>query len=170
MNIGNSRFAERVNLCIAIKPIDFSGGANAGDWVSLKGYERCAIILVGKVGTSGTDLTVTLNQAQNVAGLNSKALTAITHVDTKEGADLLAIGQYTGVDQAAASTYTFANNEQLDQIYVLDIQGTDLDKDNNYDCLQISVNQGSAAKLITALYALYDPKFGSDPLPSAIID
>lgn len=169
MNNGNSLLVENVQIVSAIKPSDFNAAAQAGDWVSMKNFNRMACVFHAKAGSAGTDLTITLEQATSVAGAGAKALN-FTRIDTKEGADLLAIGQFTTVTQAAANTYTTTNNEQSDQIYVIDFLGTDLDKDNDFDCVRLSTNAGNAAKLVSALYLLWSAKYGTDPLPSAIID
>jgi hypothetical protein len=169
MQNANSLLVENVQICSAIKPIDFNAAAQAGDWVSMKNYNRMACVFHGRVGSAGTDLTLTLEQATSVAGAGAKALN-FTRIDSKEGADLLAIGQFTTTIQAAGNTYTTTNNEQLDQIIVIDILGTDLDKDNDYDCVRLSTNAGNAAKVVSALYLLWGAKYGTDPLPSAIVD
>lgn len=164
---GNAIAVERMQIVSAFVPVDFNAAAQTGDWVSLKDYRRCACVLFGAAGSSGTDLTVTIEQATSVAGAGAKALD-FTRIDKKEGAALTAIGEFTEVTQAAGNTFTTANNEQTQQIYVIDFGADDLDVANNFDCLNMSVNAGNAAKVVAGLYILYDPKHGSDPLPSAI--
>lgn len=166
---GNALAVERMQIVSAFVPADFNASAKTGDWVTLKDYQRVAVVLFGAAGSSGTDLTVTLNQATDVSGTGSKALN-FTRIDSKEGAALTAISQFTKVTQAAGNTYTVVNNEQLQQIYVIDIGKEQLDVANNFDCVQMTVNAGNAAKVIAGLYILYDPKYGADPLPGAIAD
>lgn len=169
MMTGNLRLTDFADVISAIKPVTLNTGANVGDVISMKNWMRCAIIFFGTVGSSGTDITLTLEQGTNVAFGTNKAL-AFTTVFKKEGADLLAIGTMTKVTQAAANTFTFANNEQLDQIYVIDVQAEDLDIANDYDCIRLSVNQGSAAKVGCALYIPYGPRYGKEVELSSIID
>jgi len=167
----NAKFWEKINLVAAFVPIDFNAAAQTGDWVSLENYERCAVIIYGAAGSAGTDVTVTITQATDVSNSlsDAKALN-FTKIYKKEGAALTAVGQYTEVTQTAANTFTVTNNEQLQQIYVFDFGYDDLDIANDFDCIRVTVNAGSAAKVISGLYALHDPKYGTNPLPSAIVD
>lgn len=169
MMTGNMRLTDFMNIACGIKPVDLNDAAQAGDWVSMKNYQRMAIVFFGKVGSAGTDITFTVEQATAVAGTGAKALT-FTEVFTKEGADLLAIGAFTKVTQAAANTYTSTNNEQLDQIIVIDIKAEDLDIANDFDCVRLSVNDPGAAKLASALYMMWEPRYGKEALVSAIVD
>jgi hypothetical protein len=169
MMTGNLRLTDFMQICSGIKPIDFNAAAQAGDWVSMKNYQRMAVVFFGRAGSAGTDLTLTLEQATAVAGTGAKALN-FTEVFKKEGADLLAIGEFTKVTQAAGNTFTFANNEGLDQIYVIDMKAEDLDIANDFDCVRVSCNAGNAAKIVSALYMLWEPRYGKEVLPSAIID
>lgn len=166
---GNQLLVEMANICAAFKPADFNAAAQTGDWISMKNYHRCALVFFGKAGSAGTDVTITVEQATDVSGTGAKALN-FTRIDKKEGADLFAVGQFTTVTQAAGNTYTSTNNEQSDQIIVIDFQASDLDKDNDFDCLRFSINAGNASKIVAGLMIPYGPKFGSDPLPSAIIN
>lgn len=171
MPLSNFQFTEGFEVVSAFEPVDINGAAQTGDIVSLKNYEGCAIVFHGNVGSSGTDVTLTVEQMTDVSNSlsDNKALN-FTRIVKKEGADLSAIGQFTIVTQAAANTFTTANNEQKEQIYVIDIKADMLDIANNFDCLRLSVNAGSAAKVCSALYILYGAKHGTDPLPSAIAD
>lgn len=167
--VGNSKFTEFAQVVSAFVPISVDGGAQTGDVVSLENFHRCAVILFGAAGSSGTDITLTILQGTDVAFGTNKALN-FTRIDAKEGASLAAIGQFTTTTQTAANTYTTANNEQLQQIYIVDFGVEDLDIANDYDCIRMSINQAGAAKVMAGLYILYGPKFGTDPLPSAIVD
>ena len=169
MMLGNNRFVEACQVAAAYNPVDVNGAAQTGDWISLKNFHRCAVIIFGDAGSSGTDITITAQQATDVSGSGAKALN-FTRVDKKEGADIFAIGQFTTVEQAAANTFTTTNNEQSDQIYVLDFGPDDLDVDGGFDCIRITQNAGNASKLMAGLYIPYGPKVGTDPLPSVIAD
>lgn len=171
MLTGNMRLTEFANIVSAFVPIDVNGAAQTGDIVSLEGYQRCAIVIFGAAGSSGTDITVTVEQMTDVSNSlsDNKALN-FTHVDSKQGAALTAIGTFTEVTQAAGNTYTTANNEQSQQIYVFDFAADELDIANDFDCIRVSINAGNAAKVMAGLYILYGPKFGRAPLQSAIAD
>lgn len=167
--LGNLRLLDFMEIVSAIKPLDLNGAAEAGDWVSLKNYGRLAIVFFASVGSNGTDITLTLEQATAVAGTGAKALN-VTEYFHKSGADLLTVEQFTKVTMSAGNTITRTDNDIADQIYVIDIQAEDLDIDNDFDCVRVSANNPGAAKIGCALYLLYGPKYGTEPPQSAIVN
>lgn len=165
MNI-NKLFIEGAQIVPAIMPIDLNAGANNGDWVSMKDFNRCTVLVLASAGTAANDLTMTVRQATDVSGTDAKALN-FTRIDSKQGT-LSSIGQFTEVTQSAANTYTDGTNGEDQLLYAVDFQGADLDVDNGFDCVQVQLNQVGAAKVGTALYILSEPKFS--PPTSAIAD
>jgi hypothetical protein len=158
---------EAFQIVPAIMPINLQTGANAGDWVSLKNFHRLTCLVLASAGSAANDLTLTIEQATSVSGAGNKALN-FTRIDVKQGASLAAIGQFSTVTQAAANTYTEGTNGETQNLYAIDILPEDLDIDNGYDCVQLSIAQVGAAKIGCALYLLWPSRYGADPLPSAI--
>jgi len=111
-----------------------------------------------------------VKQAQDVSGTGAKALN-FTRVDAKVGAQT-GIGTFTTVTQAAGNTYTDAVSAEAQGLFVIDIQADDLDVDNGFDCVQVSIpDTGSAgAQIGCALYLLHEPRYAAATLPSAIVD
>lgn len=175
----NKHFVEKVNIAQGFLPVAMNSAANAGDWVSLKGYNRCAVVVFKAVGTAGDDPTITLEQASAVAGTGAKALN-ITRVDKKQAAsNLLAVGTYTTSTSASPatndtfSTNTWTNSVLAEQaaIVVIDVQAEDLDVENGFDCIRASIGDvGTNAQLGAMLYMLHDPRYTDQPLASAIAD
>lgn len=168
----NKHILEKLQIVSGVVPINLATGANDGDFVSLKGYGRCAVVFFAAAGVAAQDPTLVLEQAQDVAntGSNAKALD-FTRVDTKQGAALTAVGTFTKVTQVANDEYTSDTAGETQQIWVVDIEAEMLDVDNGYDCIRARVaDTGSTAKLGCMLYLLHDPRFNTDPLPSAIVD
>jgi hypothetical protein len=164
----NQHILEKMQIVSAIVPVNLATGANTGDWVSMKHYGRCAIVFFTGVGAN--DPTVTLNQAKSVAGGSSKALN-FTRGDYNEATALTSSGQFTTVTQAAANTFTVASSGALQKVWVIDIKGEDLDIDNGFDCVQVTVaDVGTNTQLGCALYLLHEPRELSKTLPSAIVD
>jgi len=162
---------EMAQIVPAIMPVDLNDAANNGDWVSLKNFHRCSVCILASAATGSPtgDMTVTLQQATDVAGTGAKALT-FTRVDSKEAAALTAVGTFTVNAQTAAATYSVANNGDLQQLYVIDILPEHLDKDNNFDCLRVNINQMASEKIGCAFYILHPARYGASPdlMPSAI--
>ena len=54
---------------------------------------------------------------------------------------------------------------------MIDVLAEDLDIDNGFDCLRASLaDVGVVAQLGAMPYLLHEPRYASDPLPSAIVD
>lgn len=56
----------------AIWPVDFNTAVNPGDYVSMKGYNRCKVYIM--MNTAGATAAVTMLQATAVAGTGAKSL------------------------------------------------------------------------------------------------
>lgn len=165
----NKHILEKVQIVSAIVPVDLQTAANNGDWVSLKGYGRCAIVFFKAAGTAGDDPVFTLRQAKDVSGTTPKELN-FTRIDTKVGVQT-GIGTFTKVAQAAGNTYVNTDSAEAQAVMVVDIKAEDLDVEGGYDCLQLQIpDVGGNAQLGCALYLLHEPRYATDPLPSAIVD
>lgn len=164
----NALFVEQAQIVAGFVPVNLATAANAGDWVSMKGFSRCTVVFFAAAGTAGDDPTLTIEQATAVAGTGNKALN-FTRLDVKQGADLAAIGAFTAVTQSAANTYTEATSAEAQKIWVVDIKADDLDADNGFDCIQASISDvGSNAQLGCLLYILWGARYM--PPGSAIAD
>lgn len=151
-----------------------------GDWVSLKGFDGCLVIFHKAVGTAGDDPSIALNQATAVAGTGSKALT-FNHIYHKiGGTGLTGVGTFTKIDLTTATAdldLVSVNGVDLlsdinECIFVVNVRASDLDVDNNFDCLQLFIegdDMGSAC-LASAYYLLYNCRYAGNPVPSAIAD
>lgn len=168
MSIANALLVEEAQIVVGFIPINMATGANAGDWVSMKGYDRCTIIFLAGAGTAGQDPTLTLQQATAVAGTGAKNLN-FTRIDKKQGADLAAVGTFTTVTQAAGTSYTDDTSAEVQKLWVVEVKSDDLDVDNGFDCVQASVTDiGTNSQIGTLLYILRGPRFA--PPGSAIAD
>jgi hypothetical protein len=166
----NNLLVEECQVVAGIIPVDSQTGANNGDWVSLKGYDRCTILVYKAAGVAGDDPVLTVKQASDVAGTGAKALN-FTRVDSKVGAQT-GIGQFTKNTQAAGNTYTDTVSAEAQGLFAIEFKSEDLDVNNGFDCIQISVPDTGAAgaQLLCALYVLRGARYGSQPLPSSIVD
>lgn len=166
----NNLLVEEAQIVSAIVPVDSQAGANNGDWVSLKGYDRCTVIVFKTAGVAGDDPVLTMRQATDVSGTGAKALN-FTRIDAKVGTQT-GIGTFTTVTQAAGNTYTDAVSAEAQALFAIEFKSEDLDTNNGFDCLQLSIPDTGAggAQLLCALYVLRGARYGSQPLPSAIAD
>lgn len=164
---GNLRITDFAQIASMIVPVNLATGANDGDWINMRDFHRCAVVVIAAAGSAANDITLTAQQASDNAGTGAKALT-FTRVDVKQGASLAAIGQFTEVTQAAGETYTSATNGEEQLIYVLDFDHDDLDITNDFDHIRVNIAQAGAAKVGAAIAICYGPKFGVDPQLSVL--
>jgi len=167
------RFLEMANIVEGFVIVDTQTAANAGDWVSLANYKRCAVVFASAVGVAGDDPILALQQATTVAGGSVKDLT-FTHIYRKQAAvSLAAVGTWTETVQAAAASYTNATSAEQDLIWVVDIDADTLDVDNGFDCIAANVADTGAAgaQLGYLFYILYEPRYPTAPanMLSAIV-
>ena len=161
---------EQSQIVQGVVPVDLAAGANDGDWVSLKGYGRCAVIVQKAVGVAAQDPTLTMEQATAVAGTGAKALT-FERIDVKQAVDILTIGQFTKVTQAAAATYTEGTSGESQAVWVVEFNAEDLDVEGGFDCLRARIaDPGATAQLGSILYVLLDPVYSGAAPISAIVD
>jgi len=151
-------------------PVDLQTGPNDGDWIILDKYRHVAVIFFKAAGTAGDDPTLTLEQATDVAGTGAKALT-FTDLYRKQGAALTAIGQWTKTTQAASATFTDATSAEVQALWVVEFNASDLDVDNDFVAIRARVaDVGAAAQVGALLYVLSEARYGAKgvSMPSAI--
>jgi hypothetical protein len=164
----NQHILEKMDIVPAVIPLALTT-ARVGDVVSMKNYGRCAVVIFKDAGTNGDDLTITVEQCKSVAASNNKALN-FTRIDKKQGT-LTAVGTWTTVTQAAGETYTNADLGGEQALIVIDIKAEDLDVDNGYDCIRVSLSDvGTNAQLGCALYLLHEPRYVKAGGISALTD
>lgn len=166
----NNLLVETAQVVTAIVPVDSQAGANNGDWVSMKNFDRCTVIIVKAAGAAGDNPVITMKQATDVSGTAAKALN-FTRVDSKVGVQT-GIGPFTTNTQASANTYTDAASGNAQGLFALEFQAADLDSKNGFDCLQLSIPDTGAggAQLLSAIYIMRGSRYGGADLASAIID
>jgi hypothetical protein len=165
---------ESLQIVGAFRPVDLQGGTNAGDWVSLKNYKKCLILFHSAIGTAGDDPVVTLLQASAVAGTGSKALN-ISRVFKKQAAsNLLSTGQWSDASAGVtANAWTNADAAEQELLLAIEVNADELDVDNGFDCVSISVaDVGTNAQLGAAYYILAEPRYPAQAtaMLSAIAD
>lgn len=164
----NKHILDKLDLVSGIVPINI-GSARSSDVISMKNHGRCAIYFHKAAGSASEDPTITLLQASSVAPSNAKALN-FTEVYTKQGT-LSSVGTWTKVTQAAGNTYTNATASENEALWVIDIKAEDLDVDNGFDCIQVTIaDAGSVNQLAALTFILHEPRYAKSGGVSAIAD
>ena len=162
-----------IDIVQGVAPLDFAT-ARTGDYVSLKNWQGCLVVIVKGAGTDGDDQTFTLQQATVVAGTDAKDAAVIATYWEKEATALTSVGTWTKVTQTAATSIAPGDpTAQSQALYVFDVPADVLDVDNGFDCINVSNDgAGSNAQLGCILYLLYGPRYGAAPesLLSSIAD
>lgn len=158
----------------AIVPVDLETASNVSDIISLKNSHGVAVVVSKAVGSGTDDLVLTFEQCQDVAGTGAKNLAVVTEYYKKAAAAITGVGAWTRVTQAASQTVTLTGSATLQGLYVFEIQADQLDANNGFDCLRVTIaDPGSAgAELGAMLFVLYDLANDAAPanLPNVIAD
>lgn len=151
---------DKLDIVSGIIPINI-GSARSSDVVSLKNYGRVAIVFHKAAGSASEDPTLTVLQATSITPSSAKALT-FTEIYTKQGT-LSSVGTWTKTTQAAANTYTNTTASENEAVWVIDIKAEDLDVDNGFDCVQVTIaDAGSVNQLAALLIIPHEPRYAKD--------
>lgn len=145
----------------AITPSSF-----AAFFVSLKGFERVAFYMRVATGASGvTPIAVTLRQAKTIAGASEKALSFVKAYRKLDYPGSPA-SQDTAEFAVASDTFTFDATVSKNNLYSIEVNRTDLDVANDFDCVGIDFADG-AAQTVDCVALMLGSKHGrvsSNPL------
>lgn len=141
---------------------DAAGRTSRG--VTLKNATFATVIVSITQGNAAT-VALTLLQAQSVAGLNAKPITNPAPI----WANLDTDASDTLVRQADAVSFTTDAAVKNKQI-VFHVDPAYFDVANGFGCLQVSTGASNAANLTSVDILLNGHRYGSEPLPTAIVD
>lgn len=135
------------------------------DYVSLKGFQRCTIVIAVDNATTVTGGDITLKQATAVAGTSEKAL-AFTKMYANT--DVAASDTLVETD-VTSNTFTTDTTNDKNLLYVIEVDAADLDVTNGFDCIRVdSLSMANAAGFVQ--YILHDCRHASPRAISAIVD
>jgi len=148
------RLAEEGQVLQSSVPYDSQGGAQAGDWISMKNYNHLTYIISRNAGTGTDNLVVTLDQSTDVANSLSDSQTLnITEWYEKTGTQT-GVGTFTHHTQTAADGFT-SDNPTTASLYVIEIDRAMLDVDDGFDCVSLAIaDTGSAGAQLTSVIAV----------------
>jgi hypothetical protein len=163
MMSSNAMLIEQCKIVSGFGPA--AASTSTSDFVSMKGYDRCCVIISTLNGTTVTGSAITLNQATDVANTSGKALgfsTQYANVDT---------GAADGLTETAVTSNTFTTNTTNSKslINVIEVKATDLDVANGFDCFAVKLAT-SANTTHTVTFILYPAKYAKTTPLTAIVD
>ena len=146
----SEQLLESLHVVSAIVPINTTGAAAAGDWISMKGYRRMLCIIQQGAWAGGTP-ALTFAQATAAAGTGTKALSYTKRYDG------VALTQDI-LTSAAVTSDTSNLSSTANSFVVVEFHEQDLDRANGFYYVQINVaSPGANADLISAIVILGDP-------------
>lgn len=141
-------------------------------WINMALYNHITFILDVLNATTVTGSAITLNQAQDVAGTGSKALTYNNYFSAaalfgSQVATADVLTQTTGV----AGTFTTNAVNSTKSLYVIEVQDTDLDLNNNFKAVQMALATGVATTIGVIAICGNPARFGGNyaAMPSALV-
>jgi len=165
MNPTSLPLTDGVKFVMGCAPAALTSTAGDGDFVSLKHFRRLTILISVLNGNTVTGGAVTLIQAKEVAGSNTKALgfsKAFRNIDCAAG-DTLSEFSVT------SNTFTTDTTNGKQLLYVIEIDASMLDIDGGYECVRIDV--ASMANAVgTVVYLLHDAAYNPPLALAAITD
>lgn len=135
------------------------------DYVSLKGYDRCTIVIAVDNATTVTGGAITLKQATAVAGTSEKALAFTTMMANTDAA----AGDTLTATAVTSNTFTTDTTDNKNLLYVIEVKADDLDVANGFDCIRVdSLLMANAVGFVQ--YILHGARYASPAAISAITD
>ena len=161
-----AQFMQSANITVGFVPVDMQTGANNGDWISMRDYNRLVFVLFKAAGTAGDDPIFKLQQATSNAGAGVKDLLFDVYY-TKIGT-LTSLATFTRNTQTAATSCQ-PTSAASQAIICVEVTAANLDVTNNFDHVQLSVaDTGSNAQLGCSFVICLEPRNQGLTLPSPI--
>lgn len=134
-----------IAVAAVVSPASVAPGAVNSAWVAAGGFARLMAVL--KTGTLGAAATVDmkLEQATDAAGAGAKDIT---------GKAITQIVKATGDDKQA----------------IINLRPEELDKNNDFDHVRISITVAAAASDLAAELLCLNPRFGPVTQPASVVE
>lgn len=168
---------QNAKLVPALAPQTMAGAADT-DWVSLKGYDKCGLMVYITQGNAA-QTTITIDSATSVAGAGLVAGVTFRHwyiTDTAIGTDA-GTNSDAWVDGGDVATLTSSNTGTGASLHYLEVDSDVMVSGTSafaaaVDCIQANIGASNAANIIAAWYVMYPARYAQavSPTPSAIID
>lgn len=145
-----ARLDEQTKTVVGLAPI--APSSSVPDFVCLKNYDRCSIIIVGDNGATVTGSAISLLQAQDGSNTGGETLSF-----TRMLANLDVGAGDTFTETAVSSnTFTTLTTDNKNWIYQIDVKAEDLNEGQDF----IRVVTGNAVNsVVSVLYILYPARY-----------
>jgi len=148
-----------VTIVEAIPPADYLTSAVDGNYISMKGYDHCTIVIT--TGATVDDQTeVTINRALTVAGGSENEGGVDPEYMWTNAADVA----LSALTKTAVSDGTFSV-DTANAMYVIEIPADTIQGSSAtaYDCIQLALDApGATNNIYSAIYILWKGRYKSD--------
>lgn len=138
-----------------IAPPAATNGVVTGQRIHLKNATGITIVLIAGVASAGDDLQIDVQQHDAASAGNSKDLDVVTVAHLKDALAMANTETWTSITQSAASEVAIAASYNTDihqNILVVEVQSTDLDRANGYEWVSVNVpDLGTGDKTLTVI-------------------
>lgn len=159
----NCGLSEKFKVVEALTPATDAAG-RTGDYVSLKNAMKAIVLCQVAQGDANT-VDFSINQAEAVAGTNSKALGDHARIWVQQDCannDTLAL-------QTSLGDNFTTNAGVKHKMVVFEVDPATLDTANGFDCITVITGASNVGNLTSAVYLLESTYPGATP-PAAITD
>lgn len=159
----NAGLAEQAHFVTGFAP--GTPSTTTPDYVSMKDYSRCTILIVGDNATTVTGSAITVKQATAVAGTSEKAVSFSYQWANSDTAasDVLTKTAVT------SDTFTTVATNAKNYLHVIDVSVDDLDLANGFDCIRAGTGD-AVATVLAVVYILWPRRYANDAQRTAITD
>lgn len=162
MLTNNARLDEQSYFVQATSMVALTGAGGDAAYVSLKNFRRVTIVIDILNGTTVTGTVVTLKQATAVAGTGEKALAFSRMLANTDVA-----AAQTMVETAVTSDTFTTNTTNAKRLrYIIDVEASQLDVANGFDCLRVDADSGVNSTGLVS-YILLDGRYSPALSPMA---
>lgn len=159
----NSRLDEQATTIVAAAGLLLTSTLGDTLYVSMKNFRKIQIVISIADGTTVTGSTITLKQATTVAAGSEKPLAF-----TRMLANVDYGASKTMVETAVtANTFTTQTVNSKDSLYIIEVDSSDLDVANGFDCIRVdgTGHAATASRGCVVMYNLFGARYtGANPL------
>ena len=141
MPASKGHLMEYADISVGSEPAELGSGGSTGDWISLKNYDRVAVVFISKgAASSGQDLKFTVQQAKDNVGGSVKGLNVKHYLVKSSTTALLDKVNWTKstVGTTSGSTFKVVKSKEA-KLIVIDIGSEELDVDGKFDFVRVNV-------------------------------
>lgn len=136
MSNANLNPSQRVAVLAAIAPVSQAAGTVTTGWIDHRDWSNIMAVISGGVLGAGATLDAKVQQAKDNAGTGAKDVTGLAITQMVKATD---------------------DNKQA----VINVRQDDLDRENGFRFVRLSLTVATAASLVSGLLLGFDPRYGA---------